>query len=238
MKLKSFDPFSFLSFRKIPMPKKPPYAKSVFVNCPFDKEYLPLFEATIFVIHSLGFLPRCSREIDDGGVRINKIIKIISECQYGIHDLCRTEIDPHTKLPRFNVPLELGIDMGCRYLGGKLHAEKLHLIMDRTPFRYRKLISDLAGNDPWAHNNNPLQVIRIIRNWLSTSNPEKHLPGADFLQKEYKLFRQHMPAICRRAGFRGEIPYKDYSNIVADWIIDRKKTTPPPAPAQNKRRKT
>jgi hypothetical protein len=42
--------------------------------------------------------------VDDASeVRIEKIAKIIAACRFGIHDICRTEPDETTGLPRFNV---------------------------------------------------------------------------------------------------------------------------------------
>jgi len=41
------------------------YATSVFVNCPFDTQYKPLFEAIVFTVFACGFQPRCALEIDD-----------------------------------------------------------------------------------------------------------------------------------------------------------------------------
>jgi hypothetical protein len=34
------------------------YEYSVFVNCPFDAEYRPLFHAIVFAIHDCGFAAR------------------------------------------------------------------------------------------------------------------------------------------------------------------------------------
>jgi hypothetical protein len=64
------------------------------------------------------FLPRSARELDDGGEpRIEKLYGIIEQCCYGIHDLSRTALDAQNKLPRFNMPLELGIFMGAKRHG-------------------------------------------------------------------------------------------------------------------------
>ena len=50
------------------------YVKSVFVNCPFDGGYSPLFEAIVFTVFDCGFRARCTLEIDDSGQsRIEKI---------------------------------------------------------------------------------------------------------------------------------------------------------------------
>jgi len=71
------------------------YNESVFINCPFDKDYKALFDAIVFTIFDCGFIARCALEENDSSVnRIEKIYAIISECRYGIHDISRTELDP------------------------------------------------------------------------------------------------------------------------------------------------
>jgi hypothetical protein len=85
----------------------------VFINCPFDDDYRALFRAIIFAVIACGFRARCALEISDAATaRIEKIYKIISECGYGVHDISRTELDEVNQLPRFNMPLELGIFLG------------------------------------------------------------------------------------------------------------------------------
>ncbi len=89
------------------------YENSVFINCPFDPAYRPLLEAAAFATYECGFFPRASLEVDDSSqVRIEKITTIIRECRLAIHDISRTELDAATQLPRFNMPLELGIFLG------------------------------------------------------------------------------------------------------------------------------
>ena len=86
------------------------YQISVFINCPYDAAYLKLFRSIVFAVIHCGFRARCAQEIDDAGqVRIDKILKIVEECRYGIHDVSRTELDRRNRLPRFNMPLELGL---------------------------------------------------------------------------------------------------------------------------------
>ena len=86
------------------------YNDNVFINCPFDPAYKPLFDATVFAVHDCGFIPRCALEEEDASqVRIEKIYEIIADCRYGIHDISRIELDEPSGFPRFNMPLELGI---------------------------------------------------------------------------------------------------------------------------------
>ena len=35
------------------------YSDHVFINCPFDDQYKPLFNAIVFAIHDCGFVARC-----------------------------------------------------------------------------------------------------------------------------------------------------------------------------------
>ena len=93
------------------------YNDNVFINCPFDSAYKHLFDAMVFAIHDCGFIPRCALEEDASQVRIDKIYSIIADCRYGIHDISRTELDEGSGLPRFNMPLELGVFLGAKKFG-------------------------------------------------------------------------------------------------------------------------
>jgi len=108
------------------------YEDNVFINCPFDEEYKPIFDVIIFTVHDAGFVARCALEISDATQnRFEKIVKIISESKYGIHDISRTELDPLNSLPRFNMPLELGLFLGCRKFGSRKHSTKVCVILDK-----------------------------------------------------------------------------------------------------------
>ena len=109
--------------------------RDVFINCPFDDEYWPVFHAMIFAVQACEFVPRCASEVDDGDVRIAKILQIIAECRLGIHDISRSQIDSKG-LPRFNMPLELGIFLGAREYGGTRHKKKVFLILERDQYLY------------------------------------------------------------------------------------------------------
>ena len=93
----------------------PRFSDSVFINCPFDKQYWPTFEGIVFCVIRCGFVPRCAlEEADSGQVRLEMLQRIIRDSQYTIHDLSRIELSVESALPRFNMPFELGMDLGCR----------------------------------------------------------------------------------------------------------------------------
>lgn len=131
------------------------YESNVFINCPFDDVFDGIFHAMVFAIFDCGFVARCAKEESNSAdVRIEKIFKIISESKFGIHDISRTELCPKSKLPRFNMPLELGMFLGAKKYGGGAQKKKVCLITDKTQFRYNKYISDINGQDIKAHKNN------------------------------------------------------------------------------------
>ena len=164
------------------------YSENVFINCPFDKEYLILRDALLFAIFDCGFIPRCALEEDDSGnVRFNKIQKIIAECRFGVHDLSRTELDDQTQTPRFNMPLELGVFLGAKHFGNRQQKGKVCLVLDLEQYRYQAFISDIAGHDIRSHDNNPEKVITHIRNWLNTASGRKTIPGGRAMALVHEL---------------------------------------------------
>jgi hypothetical protein len=124
----------------------PGYDDRVFINVPFDRRYRKLFHTFVFAVHDCGFLARCALETDDGSqVRLNKLYEIIAQCRYGIHDLSRTTLDARNRLPRFNMPLKLGIFLGEKQYGYVRQQKKSALILDRDQYRYQIYCSDIAG---------------------------------------------------------------------------------------------
>jgi hypothetical protein len=200
-----------------------PYKYSVFLNVPFDRAYRPLFEAAVFAIFDCGFEARCALEDDDASrVRVDKIYDLISESKYGIHDISRVTLDHAHHLPRFNMPLELGLWLGAKRFGSKRDKQKRALILDKLPYRYQIFCSDIAGQDATSHNNDTATVIRRIRDWLRNSPDYKNVafPSADTLIARYYRFRAQLPPLCRVRGlnFRS-LEFNDYATIVAGWLI-------------------
>ncbi len=199
------------------------YSRNVFVNCPFDDKFQPLFRAIVFSISDCGFIPRCALEIDDGSqVRIDKIFKIIGECKFGIHDISRTDLDTKTRLPRFNMPLELGMFLATKKFGSGKQRKKNCLIVDTTKHRYRKFISDISdisGQDVQAHGNSQKKVISVVRDWLRASTNHAQIPGGAEIHRQFKLFVKELPDLCRELRLKEpEMTFTDYAHLVSAWL--------------------
>ena len=193
----------------------------VFINCPFDSEYRNFFEGLVFTIFACGFRPRSAKELDDSGeLRLNKLYSLIRQCRYGIHDISRTDLDATNQLPRFNMPLELGIFLGAKKFGDKAQKEKMALVLDVEQYRYQRFISDLAGADIRAHNNDVLNAVRATRDWLANVS-RRDLPSGAKIARLLINFREQLSLIAERLEFEVvNIPYVDYEKIVVGWLLE------------------
>lgn len=146
----------------------PPYEKSVFINCPFDDPFEPLFHAIVLTVAARGFTPRCARETEgQADPRIVRIAKGLIESKYSIHDLSRFQGEGAENLARFNMPLELGIALGIRYVKEGTPATHNWVALVPENFIHHKFVSDLSGYDASDHDQQPATVIKRVAAWLS-----------------------------------------------------------------------
>lgn len=199
------------------------YDASVFINCPFDEPYAPIFGALLFAVHDCGFFARCALEADNGGeVRIQKIARMIHDCRHGIHDLSRTEIDSNIGLPRFNMPLELGMFLGAQMLGGRKQKAKNILVLDTDRYRYRSFCSDISGQDIKAHGGDPERALEAVRNWLGTfslANGMGTIPGPKKMKERYARFVAQLPIQC--AGLHLDpdaLGFLELRTMIQEWL--------------------
>lgn len=192
----------------------------VFINCPFDRGYRPIFNAIVFSVYDLGFIARCALEEDDAGdFRLSKIERMIEECRFGINDLSSVALDSTTGLPRFNMPLELGLFLGCKRFGSPNQSKKRTLVLDSDPYRYRGFISDIAGQDIRAHGGDPERAIREVRDWLRLTSKRTALPGGKEIIDHYHRFQSDLPQICAVLALEPDrLTFLDLSKLITDWL--------------------
>lgn len=179
-----------------------------------------MFDAIVFAIIDLGFVARSAREEDDAGdFRLAKIQRIIEECKFGIHDISAVELDPKNNFPRFNMPLELGLFLGCRRYGTGKQRQKIALILDAQPYRYQIFISDIAGQDIRSHGNDVKTAIGEVRSWLATASKRKKLPGGKDIFDRYARFQTDVPKLCVASNLQpDEVTFNDLCQMIAAWL--------------------
>ena len=205
------------------------FNRNVFVNCPFDDRFVPCFEALVFTVTACGYRIRCALE-DPNGIRFRgpKLVSLIRKSDRSIHDLSRVEIDDKNPHPRFNMPFELGVAMGAKHLGTPTQQKKTAVVMVRRRFELPRYLSDMAGGDQQEHNNDPLQVMRIVAKYLHVTPDGAHLPGPTWLAKVFRGFKKEaLPRMA--AAARREMDechpindYRDFLRFVNDFLREAK----------------
>jgi len=101
------------SGKKLKSRSKDNFLKNVFINCPFDDQYVELLRPLLFTILYLDYEPRIASErLDSGEARINKILELIKVSKFSIHDLSRLKSTKINQINRLNMSFELGLDIG------------------------------------------------------------------------------------------------------------------------------
>lgn len=197
------------------------YYKSVFINCPFDAAYEPILRAMCFSIVLCGCIPRCALDRNDGAdIRILAISRIIGECGWCIHDVSRVPTAPG-ELPRMNMPLELGIHLGARHFGDDQQSRKKALIMDSEYHRYDVTLSDISGQDPVIHQNDPQRAAVLVRDWLSDNRGRRQhpLPGGAAIWEDYCIFQSEIGRIARTYRLdTTQLTHSDFIRLIQEWL--------------------
>ncbi|MEM9294033.1 MAG: hypothetical protein AAGD01_20315 [Acidobacteriota bacterium] len=198
------------------------FDKNVFVNCPFDESFYSLLRPLLFTIIYVGLKPRIASErLDSGEARIAKIVELIGESKYAIHDLSKIQASRSGELYRLNMPFELGIDVGCRLFKGGKHADKKCLILVGENYRYQAAISDLSNSDVANHGNVPEDVVLEVRNWLSSTCGLK-ADGPTLIWDTFNVFMGDNYDALKRRGFSDEdverLPVPELLQAMTEWV--------------------
>lgn len=177
------------------------FHKNVFVNCPFDSDYLPLLRPLLFTVIDLGFARKIALESPDSGrPRIDRIISLVQQSKFAIHDLSRLQASKPGEFFRLNMP---------RWAG------KRCFILEAEKYRYQAAISDLSNSDIEAHENKPDLLSAKVRNWLN-SQARQRSPGPAKLWLRFNRFMRttHYHLISSR-GFSPA----DAANLAIDELL-------------------
>jgi len=197
------------------------FENNVFINCPFDEEYVPLLRALVFTTIYLNLEPHFSQTISSSNIRINQIKQYIRNCKFGIHDLCRSKAMVVGELPRFNMPYELGLDIGACEYGGKLLKSKRILILETERYHYQKVLSDISGQDISAHNDEPKTLILKVRNWISTNTVSHVIETHNEVWIAFNQFTDDLLFTLSTSHTPrdiAEMTIGDYLKFAKDWI--------------------
>jgi hypothetical protein len=178
----------------------------VFLNFPFDARYERMYLALIAGVTALGLNPHCVLEIKTTADRLNRLLTLISECQYSVHDLSRVQLSAdRPRCPRFNMPFELGMTIAR---ADKLESDTHWIVLEEKPYRLQKSLSDLNGYDPFVHKGT---VTGLLQALLDAFEDPAHSVSMAEMKASYTALRivaaqlkleNDWPDLYRAAAFR------------------------------------
>src|SRR5579863_4374245 len=172
-------------------------AASVFLNIPYDAAFENLLLAYIAAISAFGFTPRATLEIPSHQSRLDRILSLIEESEYSVHDLSRVQLDrSRPRTPRFNMPFELGLTIALQRTAIIDHK---WAICESRSRRINKSLSDLDGVDPYIHGGTIQGVFRELCNVFVRSRRQ---PTVLQMNQIYRVLREKFKSILRGAGAR------------------------------------
>jgi hypothetical protein len=187
-----------------------PDPSAVFLNIPYDDEFRDLYIAYIVGLCQLGLVPHIASEIPGGSRRLDKIFQLIKSCRYSIHDLSRVELSvAPSAVPRFNMPLELGMTITWQKLRPRQHD---WFVWEAEAYRLQISTSDLNGTDPNLHSGKPEGVLRELRNAFQRDRA----PSVPQMVHIYRFVHNNLDAILTRNGTRN--PYDRSVFMELCWL--------------------
>lgn len=207
------------------VPKK--FGASVFINCPFDDEYKLLLRPMLFTLVYVGLFPRLASEASDSlEQRIEKILRLIKECKYSIHDLSRLRSEKAKEFARLNMPFELGLDYGCRRIARNHLRTKRGLIFEKKRYDIQKALSDLNGVDIKCHNNKPTQTVQALQHWLIETVGLNDVESPSVIWDKFNAFADDFDERRQAQGYSKRdiriIPVPLYIRFIQQWVTANK----------------
>ena len=127
------------------------------------------------------------------------------------------EYNDENRYSRFNMPFELGIDYACSIFENK---NKKILVLEKEQYLSNRVLSDLAGSDFVAHNNNPEDIIKGIRNFFISIYDLKEIKYQAAIMMEFQSsfefwYKEYLTGLgYPKKYFPMDVSIKEYINAV------------------------
>jgi hypothetical protein len=139
---------------------------------------------------------------------------LIEESDVSIHDLSRIELSKG--IPRFNMPLELGLAL---YRSHATHGAHRVFVFEKKAYRMQRSTSDISGIDPQIHNGRPSGVMAGLRNIFYQANgttvPE--------MLSSYRALKRRLPELRQNSGSRSLFETSVFNDLVVAALLERER---------------
>ena len=187
--------------------------QSVFLNIPYDAQFEELYLAYIVGLTQLGLKINATLALPNQD-RLKRIVGLIEKSDVSIHDLSRIELS--SGVPRFNMPLELGLALFRSHITKGRHRV---FVFEKKAYRVQRSTSDVNGIDPQIHKGRPKGVMAGLRNIFyqsdSTTVPE--------MLSSFRAVKRKLPELRRNAGSRSLFEAAVFKELTVAALVERER---------------
>jgi hypothetical protein len=187
--------------------------QSVFLNIPYDAQFEELYLAYIVGLTQLGLKINATLAVPNQD-RLKRIVGLIEKSDVSIHDLSR--IESSSGIPRFNMPLELGLALFRSHITRGRHRV---FVFEKKAYRVQRSTSDVNGIDPQIHKGRPKGVMAGLRNIFyqsdGTTVPE--------MLSSYRAVKRKLPELRRNAGSRSLFEAAVFKELTVAALVERER---------------
>ncbi len=188
--------------------------QSVFLNIPYDDQFEELYLAYIVGLTQLGLKINATLAVPNQG-RLDRIVKLIEESDVSIHDLSRIELS--SGIPRFNMPLELGLVL---YRSHTTKGRHRVFVFEKKAYRALQSSSDINGLDPQIHKGRPQGVMVGLRNIFHQPEPTTTVPE---MLASYRAVKRKLPELRRNAGSQSLFGASVFHDLTVAALVERER---------------
>ncbi len=188
--------------------------QSAFLNIPYDDQFEELYLAYIVGLTQLGLHINATLAVPNQG-RLGRIVGLIEESDVWIHDLSRIELS--SGIPRFNMPLELGLAL---YRSHSTRGQHQVFVFEKKAYRMLQSTSDINGIDPQIHNGRPKGVMVGLRNIFHQPDQTTTVPE---MLASYRAVRRRLPELRRNAGSQSLFEASVFNDLTVAALAERER---------------
>jgi hypothetical protein len=188
--------------------------ESVFLNIPYDTPFDDLYTAYTVGLTQLGLNVTATLGFPNQD-RLGMIFQLIEEASISIHDLSR--IEASHGIPRFNMPLELGIALyRARVFKGK---HTVH-VFESKPYRAQRSTSDINRIDPRIHHGTAKGVMAALRNIFRQPGDVTTVPE---MLESYRAVKKRLPELRKNAGSKSLFEASVFTDLKLASLVESQK---------------
>ncbi|MGB6133633.1 MAG: hypothetical protein WCC14_01555 [Acidobacteriaceae bacterium] len=185
--------------------------ESVFLNIPYDTAFEDLYLAYIVGLTQLGLRINATLAVPNQG-RLDTIIDLIEQSDFSIHDLSRIELS--RGVPRFNMPVELGLAL---YRSRISHGRHRVFLFESRRYRAQRSTSDVNGIDPQIHGGTARGLMAGLRNIFRQPGNVTTVPE---MLASYRAVRHKVPELRRNAGGKSLFEAAVFQDLTVAALVE------------------